>query len=221
MSLLDPSERIDILWASYKQRLGLSPCLLATNSTILREASSILYGNNYFDLGFEYEPISYLSISYFLDSIGSINASQIKYLSLGFLEFSDKMRQAPLEYNLNYRTREIRDSNKKEQCLQTIKKIEEYCASLKTIIVRAFTWYFIDTFSIQKLLLAANSPFRCCPHVYEELAFVADRLKAIPSVQEIVIELICYDYSLDLYLEQKLQTYGWTVVLVGHDSGSD
>jgi hypothetical protein len=138
----------------------LAPNLLSTNTTILCEARSLLYGNNCFDL----TSLGPKTIPDFLDAIGLVNASHLECIRIGFPEFCDLEDEVILEYG----------------SLRTLKKIQAYCTNLKSISTTASTTYFME---IQ--LNSVDSPT-----IYgRALALVADHFRAITSLQEIVMEV--------------------------------
>ncbi|KAJ5340370.1 hypothetical protein N7541_009494 [Penicillium brevicompactum] len=123
-------------------------------------SSSLLYGNNCFDL----TSLAPKTIPDFLDAIGLVNASHLECIRIGFPEFCDLEDEVSLEYG----------------SLRTLKKIQAYCTNLKSISTTASTTYFME---IQ--LNSVDSPT-----IYgRALALVADHFRAITSLQEIVMEV--------------------------------
>ncbi|KAJ5288045.1 hypothetical protein N7478_003731 [Penicillium angulare] len=99
----------------------LASNLLSTNTTILYEASSLLYGNNCFDL----TSLSPKLISEFLNAIGLVNASHLQCIRIDFPEFRNFEDEVSFEDNLH-----------------TLAMIQAYCTNLKYITTTASTRYF-------------------------------------------------------------------------------
>ncbi|KAI9923425.1 hypothetical protein ASPWEDRAFT_177795 [Aspergillus wentii DTO 134E9] len=137
----------------------LSSNLLSTNTRILHETSSLLYGNNCFDL----LPSSPIRIPEFLDTIGLVNASNLSCIRIGFPEFRDDGEEVSLE----------------EESLRTLTKIQAYCTNLKCITATAPTTYWIG------IQLSVGSPSICD----RALDLVAAHFRAITSLQDIVMEV--------------------------------
>ncbi|KAF4763040.1 hypothetical protein N7455_010837 [Penicillium solitum] len=109
MYLLVRREPIDP-WNGYN---GLVPNILSTNTKILHEARSLLYGENYFDFSGRRS----LLVSQFLDDIGFVNASHILCIRIDF------PRILGLNDNANLDSLDI---PKRTQC---------YCTNLNKVIV--------------------------------------------------------------------------------------
>lgn len=138
----------------------LTPNILFTNTTVLHEASSLLYGNNCFDLTAWHSDI----ITEFLDAIGSFNASHLRYIRIDFPELGDLGDEASLE----------------EGSLRTLGKIQSYCTNLISLTTTASTTYIMEC-----QLDSFDSPVICC----KALALVAAKFRAITSLQGIVVEV--------------------------------
>ncbi|KAJ5240501.1 uncharacterized protein N7469_002092 [Penicillium citrinum] len=137
----------------------LASNLLSTNTTILHETSSLLYGNNCFDLSSS----SPTSVPEFLDTIGLANASNLNCIRIRFPDFRDVGEEVSLE----------------EESLRTLTKIQEYCTNLKRITATAPSTYWMG------VQLSVDSPSICD----KALALVADHFRAITSPSDVFMEV--------------------------------
>jgi hypothetical protein len=92
---------------------GLDLNLLSTNTVILYEARSLLYGHNCFDL--TWEPGR---IPEFLDTIGFTNVSHLKCIRIDFLRLYDLEDEVSLE----------------DVSLYMLEKIYLYCTNIRMLI---------------------------------------------------------------------------------------
>lgn len=143
----------------WSKRHELASNLLSTNTMILHEASSLLYGNNCFDLSSS----SPILICDFLATIGLVNASHLNCIRISFPEFHDVGEEVSLE----------------EESLRALTKIQEYCTDLKRITATAPSTYWMG------IQLSVDSPSIC----ERALDVVDAHFRAITSLQEIVMEV--------------------------------
>ncbi|KAJ5887735.1 hypothetical protein N7495_007776 [Penicillium taxi] len=153
---------------------GLEPNLLATNSKILHEARSLLYGNNRFDLTVMMPDL----ISRFLDTIGFINASHLQCIRIDFPRLHVIEDEVSLE----------------EDSFYILEKIQSHCTNLKTLITSSES-----TNALETVLDLYDSPNICA----KALALVAARFQEIPSLKEIVVEVYEEGPSLDIRRKMK------------------
>jgi hypothetical protein len=155
--LLD--ERYINSWAcSYSYRpptIGL----LCANKTIHREASSLLYAQNRFDL-----TANKPQLVAFLDQIGC-NATYIRHICIKFPTFCSLDR-----HNVTL----------EDDSLHILAKIQSVCTNLSTL---ATTLYSTDAVTLE--LDALDNP----NIVVQALAHVNAHFRAILSLQEIVVEI--------------------------------
>ncbi|KAJ5538601.1 hypothetical protein N7494_008080 [Penicillium frequentans] len=138
----------------------LTSNILFTNTTVLHEASSLLYGNNCFDLAAWDSEI----VTEFLEAIGFVNASHLQYIRINFPGLRDLKDEVSLE----------------EGSLRTLEKIQSYCTNLKSLTITSSTAYIME-YGLDSF----DSPVICC----RALALVAAQFKAITSLPEIVVEV--------------------------------
>lgn len=143
----------------WSKRHELASNLLSTNTMILHEASSLLYGNNCFDLSSS----SPILICDFLATIGLVNASHLNGIRISFPEFHDVGEEVSLE----------------EESLRALTKIQKYCTDLKSITATAPSTYWMG------IQLSVDSPSICD----RALDLVDAHFRAITSLQEIVVEV--------------------------------
>lgn len=148
---------------------GLSPSLLATNTTILHEAGSLLYGQNQFNLASWDEEFALQ----FLDDIGSVNASHLQCICIDLPRFR----------NLN------NEINMEDESLRTLEKIQSDCTNLQKLIISAE-----DTADMENQFYPLNGQ-----EVYfRALALVDAGFRAIPSLREVIAEVYEGEASSDI-----------------------
>ncbi|KAJ6105287.1 hypothetical protein N7523_010097 [Penicillium sp. IBT 18751x] len=157
--------------------------LLYTNSAILHEARSLLYGHNCFDL--TWEPCR---IPEFLVTIGFINASHLQCIRIDFPEL---------------RYLEDDEVSLTEDSFSFLEKIQSRCTNLKKLITAADS-----TNAMEYRLYSFDSP-RLCD---KALALVGARFRAIPSLQEVVIEI--YEEGPGSIIRRKMESQGWKLIVV-------
>ncbi|KAJ5948688.1 hypothetical protein N7454_001995 [Penicillium verhagenii] len=152
----------------------LASNLLFTNKTVLHEASSLLYGNNCFDLTAWNSKL----ITEFFDAIGSVNASYLRFIRIDF----------PRLHNIEDEVRLEKGS------LSTLEKIQSCCTNLKSLTTTLST-----TYSIERQLDSFDSPVIRC----KALALVAAQFRAITPLQDIVMEVYEEGSSSDIRKEMQ------------------
>ena len=148
---------------------ALSPNILATNRTILREASSILYGNNCFD--FTRWGRSPYWIQVFFGAIGIINMGYFRSICLDFPQFDMKNESPTLD--------DISQSN--------LEIIEGFCTRLETVTITPFS------ISVLMSWLEHQKNYPCTPCGAHDISgpvlFQVDfALRANPTVKHINVE---------------------------------
>jgi hypothetical protein len=163
----------------------LAPNLLSTNSTILHETRSLLYGHNRFDL----TRLTWMSelVSQFFDTIGFVNASHLQCIRIDFPELRDLGDDISLE----------------EDSLQVLEKIQSHCTNLKTLIMSSES-----TSTMENRLDSFDSPTICA----KALALVAAHFKKISSLQIIIVEV--YEEGPSLDIRSKMESHGWILSVV-------
>jgi hypothetical protein len=161
----------------------LTPNLLATNTTILHEARSILYGHNHFEL-IAWNPEF---IPQFLDIIGFVNASHVQCIHVGF----PRLRYLEDDVSLE------------DDSLHILENIKSHCTNLKTLIISSQSMNIIE-----RQLDLVDSPTICA----KAFALVDARFKAISSLQEIIVEVHSEGPSSDIRNKMKSHGWIFRVV---------
>lgn len=153
---------------------GLLPNLLSTNTKILYEARSLLYGDNCFDFsGWRSE-----LIPQFLDDIGFVNASHIRCIRIDFPELRGLNDKASLGVN----------------SLDILEKIQCYCTNLNRAIITSES-----TDAMEYRLDSYDSPNICA----KAFALVDAHFREMRSLQDIVVEVYEEGPSLDIRKKMK------------------
>lgn len=163
----------------------LVPNLLSTNSAILHEATSLLYGHNRFDLTLS--TWNSELTSQFFDTIGFVNSSHLRCIRIDFPGLRDLEEDISLE----------------EDSLHILEKIQSHCTNLKTLIVASES-----TSIMENRLDSLDSPTICA----KALALVAARFKTISSLQEIIVEV--YEERPSSDIRRKMESHGWILNVV-------
>lgn len=138
----------------------LTPELLRANKTVHREASSLLYAQNRFNLtAHDSELVA------FLDQIDRNNANHIRHICIEFPKF---------------RYLDRHDVTLEDDSVRILAKIQSDCTNLSTLTTTLFS---TDVMTLK--LDALDSP----NIVVEALALVNAHFRAISSLQEIVVEM--------------------------------
>ncbi|KAG9234216.1 hypothetical protein BJ875DRAFT_510180 [Amylocarpus encephaloides] len=180
-------------WTGYNPRQELTPGLLRANKTIHREASSLFYAQNCFDLC----RATPEDIALFLGRIGRVNAEYIQHICVDFP---------------NLRDLEVGNVTFEEDSGDIFATIQSGCAKLRTLKMS------LDSTNTMVLKLDALDYPKI---VIEALTLVNSRFRAISSLQDIVVEV--YENSLSEYLRRAMESHGWTVSEIEYveDWGSD
>jgi hypothetical protein len=147
-------------WLAPSQAQALTPGLLRANKTIHLEASSILYGQNYFDFTSTSE-----NVTSFLEQIGHNNASYILYICVDFPEFH---------------CLDLHEITFEDDSVRILAKILSHCTNLIKLRTSLHS-----TNAMEVRLEALDYP----KIVAEGLALVDARFRAISSLQEIIVEV--------------------------------
>ena len=142
--------------------------LLSTNTAILHEARSLLYGHNCFDLTWEPGRIPEC-----IDTIGFINASHLQCIPIEFPRLRDLEDEVSLE----------------DVSLHILEKIQSRCTNLRKLITAPES-----TNTMENRLVSFDSPSICA----RALALIAACFRAISSLQEIVVEVYEEGLSSDI-----------------------
>lgn len=168
----------------WRKRCDLASNLLSTNTMILHEASSLLYGNNCFDLSSS----TSIHTCDFLATIGLVNASHLNRIRIRFPEFGDLEEEVSLD----------------KKSLLALTKIQAYCTNIKSITVTAPTTYLMG------IELSVDNPSICD----RALALVADHFRAITSLLELVMEVYDDGLNSYIIPVEKMKSFGWTLKTV-------
>ncbi|KOS45197.1 hypothetical protein ACN38_g3861 [Penicillium nordicum] len=170
MDLLVRTEPIDP-WSSDNR---LAPNLLYTNMKILREARSLLYGDNCFDFSGSTPKL----INQFLDEIGFANASHIRCIRIDFPGLRGLDKKPSLEVD----------------GLDILEKIQCHCTNLNKFIMAPES-----TDTMERHFGSLDSPNICA----NALVLVDARFREISSLQDIVVEVYEKVSSSDMRKKMK------------------
>ena len=162
----------------------LNPALLRANRAVQWEASSLLYGENCFDLA----SCNAQRLGSFLDRIGRINASRIRHVNIPFPDMPDLYKgTVALEAG----------------CARLLARIRSDCTGLSTLKMPLYSGGNDMLF----LLNSCDAP----QTVDEALILVDTHLRAITSLREIIVE--AYEHLPNAAIRKKMESYGWRVEL--------
>ena len=172
-----------IPWGYFNQRRGLTPELLRANKTVYREASSLLYTQNRFDF-FMATP---RDVASFLRLIGDNNANCIRHICVDFPAI---------------RERETGNVTLEGDSDGVLTNIQSSCANLRTFTTSLTSTYAMDL--IIMLSIVDNAKI-----VTEVLPLANTRLRAISSLQDIIVEV--YEDITSDDMRRKMENDGWTI----------
>lgn len=155
--------------------------LLLANKTVHREASSLLYAQNHFDL----TKCTPSDVASFLDQIGRHNASHIRLICIDFPDFRD----------LGQPNVALEDNS-----VHILAKIQSDCTNLSTLVTS-----LVGTNIMGPTLDALDSP----QIAGEALALADARFRAISSLKEVVVKV--YEDCPSVDIRRKLEGHGWTI----------
>jgi hypothetical protein len=189
--LQEPIVRPTRPWSWYSPLRALHPELLLANKTVHREASSLLYAQNHFDLSM----CTSEHVASFLDQIGRHNASHIRHICIDFPDFRD-LGQPNVAL--------------KDDSVRILAKIQSDCTNLSTLTTS------LDSTNAMELKLDALDSPRIAG---EALALVDARFRAILSLEEVVVEV--YEDGPSVDIRRKMEGYGWTINATERAEDSD
>ena len=178
-------------WRPYSLLQMLHPELLLANKTVHREASSLLYAQNHFDL----TTCTFEHVASFLDQIGHNNASYIRLICIDFPDFRD-LGQSNVTL--------------KDDSVRILAKIQSDCTNLSTLITS------LDSTNAMELKLDALDSPRIAG---EALALVDARFRAISSLKEVVVKV--YEDGPSVDIRKKMEGHGWTINVTERVEESD
>ncbi|TRX88805.1 hypothetical protein FHL15_010264 [Xylaria flabelliformis] len=168
----------------------LTPGLLRANKAIHREASSLFYGTNRFNLSNAMPE----NVASFLDEIGSDNAGYIRHVLIRFPELP--MLTAG-------------DATLSEKSVSFLAVIQSRCTNLTTLKTSLDMTYhrelgLIDPYELGELEVVA-----------EALQLVDTHFRAILSLQEIILEV--YERDATDPIKRIVKNHGWTISEIEED----
>jgi hypothetical protein len=166
--------------------IHLCPAILQVNKKAHREASSILYSRNCFEVE------NFELFASFLDQIGPQNAGFLRRLVIAFPAFHNDGHSVGIT---------LQDDG-----LRTLDLIRDKCQNIVTLETSLHT-----TTAMEICLDEAESPRAA----EQALALVDARLKAIPSLQELLVHV--YDEPINIPLREKMRDYGWIIKIAERD----
>jgi hypothetical protein len=168
-------------WRWHSPLRALHPELLLANKTVHREASSLLYAQNHFNLTM----CTSEHVASFLDQIGRHNASHIRLICIDFPDFRD----------LGQPNVALEDDS-----VRILAKIQSDCTNLSTLITS-----LASTDAMGLTLYALDSP----QIAGEALALADARFRAISSLEEVVVKV--YEDCPSVDIRRKMEGHGWTI----------
>ena len=170
--------------------------LLHVNRQMRSEASVIVYGMNNFTLvRTPREPAGLLQA--FLDCIGPLNASLLSHICINFPVLEGQPGERKEEEEEGGRGR----FQLREDSLQDLKLLQQRCTNLKTLENHLFG-------KASKGLSKAHKDNTYFSH--EALSQIDVQLKAIPSLEEVIIRI--YDGTLSSSTKQTMLNFNWIVL---------
>lgn len=155
--------------------------MLRVNKVVQREASPMFYGQNRFSLTRDTPE----EIALFLEQIGCENAGCIRHIIIDFPKF--------LHLDLG-------DITLEEDSVSILASIRNSCANLTTL---ATSLYSTDAMELRLDNLEHHTV------VDEALKLVDNHFRAIPSLQEIVLEV--YEDGPSGHIRERMKSHGWTL----------
>ena len=168
--------------------LDLTPGLLRTNKIVHTEASSLFYAQNRFDF-----TRSSRAVIGFLRNIGPSNAENIRHIYADFPEFSDIHNG---------------DFTLYEESVSILNNIQSSCVNLSTLTTSLMSSDFTE-FTLKRL----GDP----KVIAGALEMVNIHFRAIPSVPEIIIEVV--DDIPDDFIRMEMKRHAWKIVALHNDKG--
>jgi hypothetical protein len=168
-------------WVNYNRRQKLTPALLRANKTVHREAGSLFYTQNRFDFTMSTPE----DVASFLGQIGRNNADYIRHISINFPKFLYL---------------DSGDVTLEDDSVGILANIQSGCANLSTLTTSLYS-----TNAMELRLDALDNP----KIVPEALKLVDTRFRAIPSLQEIIVEV--YEDGSSNHIRRKMESHGWTI----------
>jgi hypothetical protein len=187
--LLLHQESIDP-WHGYLQEQGLTLGLFRVNKTVHHEATSLFYAQNRFDF---YNRTAE-QLASFLRQIGLDNADYIRHIFIDFPRF---------------RYTEAGDITLENSSFRILKTIKSSCANLSTLRMPLHVDFMAMEVRFESL--SGNNPVL----ITEALKLVNTRLKAISSLQKIIVEVHeRYNHGPIDLLKREMENHGWTISIV-------
>ncbi|KAJ6167032.1 hypothetical protein N7470_002479 [Penicillium chermesinum] len=165
---------------------GIIPNLLCTSRRIHREALPFLYGENRFAL-LALNRVMAGEIARFLDQIGPRNGRFIESVQICHPIFRNLGDDAKLD----------------ENCVQLLSRLQRQCPNLKTLIMCPKSTDFVIRLQLAPLVPVNPS------YITESLLSFDGRLKAIPSLEEIIVQV--YQDTPLLNFLRGMEPRGWRI----------
>ncbi|KAH8774772.1 hypothetical protein F5883DRAFT_412127 [Diaporthe sp. PMI_573] len=167
--------------AEYDRQQKFTPGLLRANKVVNGEASPLFYGQNRFTL-IRTTP---KEVALFLEQIGCENAGYIRHILIDFPKF---LYLDPGDITLE------------EDSVSILASIRNNCANLSTLTTSLYSTNAME-FRLDNLEhhTVAN----------EALKLVDTHFRAIPSLQEIILEV--YEDGPNGHIRGRMKSHGWTL----------
>ncbi|KAI0478324.1 hypothetical protein F4859DRAFT_53972 [Xylaria cf. heliscus] len=179
--------RLDYIREDSWLRGQLTPGLLRANKAVHREAGSLFYGKNCFNLS-NTSPEQLVS---FLEQIGGINASYIRHVVIDFPLFRSPSPGHGVALV--------------ERSVDILAAIQSHCINLSSLRTSP------RTLSSMELIFDNADNDKVAT---KALQLVDAHFRAIKSPQEIIIEV--YEDAPSDHVRQRMKSHGWTITTVAY-----
>lgn len=175
---------------SLSKRYGLNPALLRTNKRVQAEASPLLYSRNCFgcaDLGPD-KSAAFTRLDRFFSQIGPQMASFLRHLCIDFPSFIDYQAGSTALH---------KDS------IKILEFIRDNCTSIATLETSLHNTYLLE---------CVDRELGTSRIAAEALDLLDARFKAMPSLNEVVVNIyVYYNRGPSENLRKKMHDCGWTI----------
>ncbi|KAI0547175.1 hypothetical protein F4679DRAFT_555080 [Xylaria curta] len=183
----------------FRREQELTPGLLCASNVIHREASSLFYSTNCFDLS----DATYKQIVELFGQIGQVNAGYIRHVRIAFPEFPQLSAGHP---------------TLGQESVRLLALLQERCPNLTTLNTSLDSTSHMEVRMIE-LEIKEKHELEA-----QALQQVDDHFRAISTLQEIIIEVYEHDeeeeededLSTD-HIRQIMKSHGWTVITTEGD----
>ncbi|KAH7359749.1 hypothetical protein BKA66DRAFT_445259 [Pyrenochaeta sp. MPI-SDFR-AT-0127] len=177
--LLVLQEPIEFRYSKFERLQNLTPELLLVNKTIYREASSLMYAQNCFNISIctSEEVVS------FIERIGRNNARYIQHIYIDFPAFEYLVLDAVMLYS---------------ESTDALAKIQSDCSNLGSITMSPHSIHAME----RRLSTLDNAKITA-----EVIALVNSHFRAITTLREVIVDV--YEDSSNDEMRRSMKSHGW------------